>query len=91
VHLHPPHLPANACLLSVVYTAALAVALTDPAQHALAGVVVVAGLVTRWAVRLRRPGIAPAPVEVAVSEASAGVDAVLPQERAVPPATATAA
>jgi hypothetical protein len=49
VHLHVP-----AVLLSLVYAAAVAVAVTDPGRHALAGLVVLAGLVTRWAVRHRR-------------------------------------
>ena len=90
MHLHLPHLPVSGLLLSVAYAAALVVALTDPGQHALAGAVVLSGLVTRWAVWLRRPGLAPAPVRVAVAEASAGADAVLSPEPAVAPTTAAA-
>ena len=49
MHLHLP-----AVLLTVVYAAALAVAVTAPGEHLVAGVVVLTGLVTRWAVRHRR-------------------------------------
>jgi hypothetical protein len=55
VHLHLP-----AVLLTVVYAAAVAVAVTAPGEHAVAGLVVLAGLVTRWAVRHRRAGVSPA-------------------------------
>ncbi|MFW3169767.1 hypothetical protein [Geodermatophilus sp. CPCC 206100] len=48
------HLSLPAVLLTVVYAAALAVAVTAPGEHALAGVVVLTGLVSRWAVRHRR-------------------------------------
>ncbi|MGY1689029.1 hypothetical protein [Geodermatophilus sp. SYSU D01105] len=48
------HLSLPAVLLTVVYAAALAVAVTAPGQHGLAGAVVLTGLVTRWAVRHRR-------------------------------------
>jgi len=92
-HLPAVHLPAlrlsrastAAVLLSVVYAVAIAVALTSPGQHAAAGSVVLAGLVSRWAVRRRRTASAALPV------ATAAVDAVLPDEAAVPvvaPATA---
>jgi hypothetical protein len=43
VHVH--HVPA--VLLSVVYAAAVAVAMTAPGEHTLAGLIVLAGLVTR--------------------------------------------
>ncbi len=49
MHLHLP-----AVLLTAVYAAALAVAVTAPGEHLVAGVVVLTGLVTRWAVRHRR-------------------------------------
>ncbi len=49
--LPAPHLPA--LLLSVLYAAAVAVALTAPGEHAPAGVVVLIGLVARWALRHR--------------------------------------
>ena len=48
------HVSVPAVLLTVVYAAALAVAVTAPGQHLVAGLVVLAGLVTRWAVRHRR-------------------------------------
>ncbi|WNV75867.1 hypothetical protein [Geodermatophilus sp. DSM 44513] len=48
------HLPVPAVLLTVVYAAALAVAVTAPGQHLAAGLVVLTGLLTRWAVRHRR-------------------------------------
>jgi hypothetical protein len=82
--LHVPalgstRLPMATVLLSVVYTVAIAVALTAPGQHAAAGCAVLAGLVGRSVVRRRRS--APA----AVAAATAVVDAVLPDEA---PATA---
>ncbi|RBY84155.1 hypothetical protein DQ241_18545 [Blastococcus sp. TF02A-30] len=89
--MHLPHLPVPAVLLSVVYAAAIAVALTDPGQHALAGLLVLAGLTARWAVRARRSGAAAAPVAVAVAESAGTVDAVLGQEPATAPAPAAAA
>jgi hypothetical protein len=88
VHLHIPHLPVPAVLLSVVYAAAVAVALAHPGQHTLAGLVVLAGLVARWAVRSRRPGVAAAPVALAVAESTGTVDAVLAPEPAATPAAA---
>ena len=51
-HLHRPP-PVAAVLLSVVYAAAVAVALTAPGEHALAAIVVLTGLVARWALRHR--------------------------------------
>jgi hypothetical protein len=82
VHLHLPyvrlsHLPPAAVLLSVVYTAAIAVALTDPGRNTVAGLVVLAGLTARWAARWRRPGRAPLPVAAAVAGTTTAVDAVL--------------
>ena len=57
------HLSVPAVLLTVVYAAALAVAVSAPGQHLVAGLVVLTGLVTRWAVRHRRVhGAVPAPV-----------------------------
>jgi hypothetical protein len=57
------HLSVPAVLLTVVYAAALAVAVSAPGQHLVAGLVVLAGLVTRWAVRHRRVhAVVPAPV-----------------------------
>ena len=76
-------LPVATVLLSVVYAAAVAVALTAPGQHAVAGCAVLAGLVGRSVVRRRRS----APAAVAV--ATAAVDAVLPDDvPATAPATA---
>ncbi len=54
------HLSVPAVLLTVVYAAALAVAVAAPGQHLVAGSVVLTGLVTRWAVRHRRAHAAPA-------------------------------
>jgi hypothetical protein len=76
VHLHLP-----AVLLTVVYAAAVAVAVTAPGEHAVAGLVVLAGLVTRWAVRHRRGG-------VSSTSAAPAVDAVLAPDTA--PARAAA-
>ena len=72
--LRLPRLPAATVLLSVVYAAAIAVAIAGPGQHAVAGCVVLAGLVGRSLVRRRRS--APA----AVAAATAAVDTVLPGE-----------
>lgn len=50
-----------ALLLSVVYAAALAVAVTDLGQHAVAGLLVLGGLTARWFLRHRgAPAAAPA-------------------------------
>ncbi len=76
------HLPA--VLLTVVYAAALAVAVTAPGEHLVAGLVVLTGLFARWAVRHRRPSAAAVPV----AAATATVDAVLAPEAA--PARAVA-
>ncbi|MGY2076191.1 hypothetical protein [Blastococcus sp. SYSU DS0828] len=86
-HLHLPRLPLPAVLLSLVYLAAIAVAVSAPGQHAVAGLVVLTGLVARWVVRARRPERAAAPVALAVAESTDTVDAVLTAE----PAPATAA
>jgi uncharacterized membrane protein len=86
VHLHVPHLPVPAVLLSVVYAAAIAVALAHPGEHTLAGLVVLAGLVARWALRSRHR--AAAPVALAVAESAGTVDAVLAPEPAATPAAA---
>ena len=86
LHLHlpalrvpalPSGLPVATVLLSVLYAAALAVALTAPGQHAVAGCVVLAGLVGRTVVRRRRA----VPAAVAATTAtvdSAAVDSVVP-------------
>ena len=87
--LHVPALhltgrvPVAAALLSVVYATAIAVALVAPGQHALAGCVVLAGLVSRSLVRRRRPA-------AAVTAATVAVDAVLPDEAPAPAAATTA-
>ena len=60
------HLSVPAVLLTVVYAAALAVAVAAPGQHLVAGLVVLTGLVTRWAVRHRR---AHAVISVAAADA----------------------
>ena len=74
-----------ALLLSIVYAAALALALTDLGQHAVAGVVVLGGLTARWFLRHRR-ATAPAP-----ALALAAVPDPLPNRVDVLPAPARAA
>ncbi len=65
-HRHLPHLHLTAALLTFLYAAAVAVALTAPGEHRLAGAVVLTGLVARWALRHRHRAAAadvlPAPV-----------------------------
>jgi hypothetical protein len=58
-----PHLSVPALLLSVVYAVAIAVAVANPGPPTLAGLVVLAGLVGRWALRHRHraPVAVPAP------------------------------
>jgi hypothetical protein len=77
----PSGLPVATLLLSVVYAAALAVALTAPGQHAVAGCAVLAGLVARTVVRRRRTTAG----ALAASTATVDSIAVLPAEA---PATA---
>ena len=57
LHLRLPHLPPAAVLLSVVYVAAIAVAVAHPGRPTLAGVVVLAGLTARWALRHRQRAV----------------------------------
>ena len=77
-------LPVAAVLLSVVYAAAVAIALVAPGQHAVAGCAVLAGLVSRAVVRRRRSAAA------AITAAAATVDTVLADGAAAPaPATAS--
>jgi hypothetical protein len=93
-HLHLPHLPPAAVLLSVVYAAAIAVALTDPGRNTLAGGVVLAGLTARWALRSRRRSRGPVPVTGVVADtadAVDAVDAVLTPDPALAPARTAAA
>ncbi len=56
------HLSLPALLLSLLYATAIAVALVAPGADPLAGVVVLAGLVGRWALRHagRVPAVVPA-------------------------------
>ena len=91
MHLHLAHLPVPAVLLSVVYAAAITVALAHPGGHTVAGVVVLAGLVARWAVRSRRPGVLSAPVPLTVVGSTEPADIVRAPEPAVAPAPAAAA
>ncbi|MCW2507430.1 MAG: uncharacterized protein JWP68_578 [Modestobacter sp.] len=78
-----------AVLLSVVYAAAVAVALAAPGQHTVAGCAVLTGLVSRSVVRRRRSATdAVAAATVAVD--TIAVDAVLPEETATPAPAATA-
>ena len=76
--LHAPalHLPRgltpSAALLSLLYVAAVVVALTAPGQHAVAGSVVLLGLVARSVARRRRPVAAVVPLrETAPATATA--------------------
>ena len=84
MHLHlPRQLSVPFVLLSVVYAAAITVALTDPGRPTVAGLVVLAGLTARWVAHHRR---APATSGVAAVTA---LDAVLPDaEPASSPAVA---
>ncbi|MGY1915080.1 hypothetical protein [Blastococcus sp. SYSU DS0973] len=60
-HLQPPRPALPAVLLSLVYLAAIAVAVSAPGQHAVAGLVVLTGLTVRWVAHHRRsPAPAPA-------------------------------
>ena len=65
------HLSLPALLLSLVYATAIAVALVAPGANPLAGIVVLAGLAGRWA--LRHHGRVPAvvPTEPAAGTAPA--------------------
>jgi hypothetical protein len=49
--VHLPHVSVPALLLSLLYATAVAVAVSAPGNHTLAGLVVLAGLVSRWALR----------------------------------------
>jgi uncharacterized membrane protein len=69
VHLHLPHLPVPAILLSVVQVAAISVALAAPGQHTLAGLVVLTGLVGRWTLWHHRRTAAVVDAEPAVAPA----------------------
>jgi hypothetical protein len=76
-------LPVATVLLTVLYAAAITVAIAAPGQHALAGCAVLAGLVSRTVVRRHRSTAG------AVATATQAVDAVLPGEVPVTaPATA---
>jgi hypothetical protein len=77
-------LPVVAVLLSVVYAAAVAIALVAPGQHAVAGCAVLAGLVSRSVVRRRRSAAG------AVTAAAVAVDTILPTESIAPAPTAAA-
>ena len=73
MHPHLPHLPAAAVLLTLLYAAAVAVALTAPGANVLAGTVVLAGLVSRWALRHRsraRTAVAVLPADAAPAPAT---------------------
>ena len=63
-------LPLATLLLTVVYAAAVVVALTAPGADALAGCVVLAGVTARWALHRRRS------TARAEATATAAVDAV---------------
>ncbi|GAB3319922.1 hypothetical protein GCM10027451_40140 [Geodermatophilus aquaeductus] len=76
------HLPTPAVAVTVVYAAALAVAVasaaTGSAREALAGLVVLAALATRWAVRRSRRGALSTATAVTTVD-TALPDAVLPE------------
>ena len=59
-----------AVLLSVVNAAAVAVALTAPGAHGLAGIVVLTGLVARWALRHPHRATVPQAVDVVPTPAT---------------------
>ncbi|TYP83831.1 hypothetical protein [Blastococcus xanthinilyticus] len=88
LRLRLPHLPLPAVLLSLVYLAAIAVAVSDSAGHTLAGLVVLTGLAARWLAHARRREPAATPVALAVAGTATTVDAVLDPEPA--PAAAAA-
>jgi hypothetical protein len=73
VHLHLPHLTAPALLLSLLYAVAIGVALTHPGRPTVAGLVVLAGIAARWALRHRLRAVVRVPVgvEPAVAPATA--------------------
>jgi hypothetical protein len=64
--------PVAAVLLSVLYAAAIVVALTAPGQHAVAGCAVLAGLVGRGVARRRRSTAG------ALAAATVAVDSIAP-------------
>ena len=70
-------LPVATVLLTVVYAAAVVVALADPGANTVAGLVVLAGLTARWAVHRRRSTAG------ALTAATVAVDTVLPEPGAV--------
>ena len=90
LHLSLPRLtghtlPVATALLTVVYAAAVVVALTASEANTLAGLVVLAGITARWAVHRRRSTAG------AVAAATVAVDTVLPEGTvAVEAAPATA-
>ena len=90
MHFHLPRLPVPAVLLSVVYAVAIAVALAHPGEHTLAGLVVLAGLVARWALHSRHRAAAPVALTVPTSAGAGSVDAVLVPEPTAAPAAAAA-
>ena len=54
MHPHLPHVPLPTFVLSLVYAAAIAIAVVHPGQNTVAGLVVLAGLTLRWFLRFRR-------------------------------------
>jgi hypothetical protein len=67
------HLPVATAMLTVVYATAVVVALAAPGASTLAGAVVLAGLIARWAVHRRRSTAG------AMAAATVAVDTVLPE------------
>jgi len=83
LHLSLPRLsghsvPVATALLTVVYAAAVVVALTAPGADTLAGLVVLAGLCVRWAVHRRRSTAG------ALAASTVAVDAVIPDGAVAP-------
>jgi hypothetical protein len=58
-----PQLPLPTFVLTLVYAAAIAVAVAQPGRNTLAGLVVLAGLTTRWLAHRRAGRIAVRPAE----------------------------
>jgi hypothetical protein len=73
MHPHLPHMSLPTFVLSVVYAAAIAIAVAHPGRNTLAGLVVLAGLTIRWFLRFRRsahPAAAQAPATAQLAGAA---------------------
>jgi hypothetical protein len=66
------HVTVPTALLLFLYAAALGIAVADPGSRALAGAVVLVGLLVRWAVRRHRSAVrTTSPVQPVVPPAPA--------------------